>query len=214
MPNILIIVIYITVLLFSVILHEVSHGWMAERFGDDTARVMGRLTFNPIPHIDIIGTIVLPALLLLNHVPPIGWAKPVPVNPYHLNNPKRDMMWVGLAGPMSNVGLAVVSAILLWFIRSFPVLPEGFASALYDLASLALQVNVWLCLFNLVPVPPLDGSRVVMGLLPHELAYRYAQTERYGFIIILVLFYTGIISAVISPVANTVISALSGRMLM
>jgi Zn-dependent protease len=204
------IIILVPILMFSVILHEVAHGWVAERFGDDTARVMGRLTFNPIPHIDIVGTLVLPALCIITHAPIFGWAKPVPVNPYRLNNPKKDMLWVGLAGPASNVALALVAAAAMWAIRSYPVLPAGLASSMHDLFFLVLELNVILCIFNLIPVPPLDGSRVVMALLPPELGYRYAQLENYGIIIVLVLFSTGIITALMGPIVNFVIFYLSG----
>lgn len=208
-------IILLPILLFSVILHEVAHGWVAERFGDDTARVMGRLTFNPIPHIDIVGTLVLPALAIFTGAPIFGWAKPVPVNPYRLNDPKMDMMWVGLAGPFSNVALALLASGVMWFLRTYPVLPLGLAASMHDLSFLVLELNVVLFVFNLIPVPPLDGSRVVAALLPPELAYRYAQLESYGIVIVLVLFSTGIITALMGPVVNYAVYFLSGgRMLM
>jgi Zn-dependent protease len=202
--------IQIPILLFSVIIHEYAHGWMAERRGDDTARIMGRLTLNPIPHIDIFGTIILPLICYMSHLPMFGWAKPVPVNPNRLNNPKTDMMWVSLAGPLSNFALAVSAAFVMWAIRSFPLIPVETAGALYQLMQYTLVINIILPVFNLFPVPPLDGSKVLMGLLPHELAYRYASLERYGFIFIIVLMSTNIFWTLLGPVINFIIIALGG----
>ncbi len=208
--NLLYYAVYIIIILFSVIIHEVAHGWMAERFGDDTARSMGRLTLNPLPHIDLIGTLLLPAILIYSHAPIIGWAKPVPVNPYRLNTPKSDMMWVGIAGPASNVALALAAAGTMWFLRNYNILPPNFALTLNDLAYVLLQINVMLFVFNLIPVPPLDGSRVVTALLPSELAYRYAQLENYGIIIVFALFMTGVISRVLGPFINLIVFFMSG----
>jgi len=205
------VIILYPILLFSIIIHEVAHGWMAERFGDDTARVMGRLTFNPIPHIDIVGTVILPILGLLYPGGFLfGWAKPVPVNPYRLNDPKRDMMWVGLAGPASNIILALFAAAFMWALRNYNFLPQTIGSAVYTLASVLLQLNVVLFIFNLFPVPPLDGSRIVAAILPPPLAYRYAQLEQYGFIIVLVLFATGVMSMILGPVVMFFVNLLTG----
>ena len=202
--------VYIIVILFSVIIHEVSHGWVAELCGDDTARSMGRLTLNPLPHIDIVGTVLLPAILIYTHGPIFGWAKPVPVNPYRLNDPKRDMMWVGLAGPASNVILALAAAFVMWFIRSYPIFPEAVHDSLLPLAFVVLQLNVMLFVINLIPVPPLDGSRVVTALLPPQLAFRYARLETYGIALVLILFMTGIVTAIFGPVINFLVFFLSG----
>jgi Zn-dependent protease len=203
-------IIQLPVLLFSIIIHEYAHGWMAEKHGDDTARVMGRLTFNPIPHIDLFGTIILPTICLMSHLPMFGWAKPVPVNPYRLNDPKRDMVWVSLAGPLANFSLAAAAALVMWALRSFQVLSPGLTSAAYQIMQLTLVINVILPVFNLFPVPPLDGSKVVMGLLPHELSYRYASLEPYGFIIIVILMTTNIFWTLLGPVADFIIRALGG----
>lgn len=202
--------IQIPILLFSVIIHEYAHGWMAERKGDDTARVMGRLTLNPVPHIDLFGTIILPLICYMSNFPMFGWAKPVPVNPYRLNDPKNDMVWVSLAGPLSNFALAVAAAFVMWAVRSFPVLPMESASALYQLMQYTLVINVILPVFNLFPVPPLDGSKVVMGLLPSELAYRYAGLERYSFLLIILLMSTNIFWILLGPVINFIVIALGG----
>ena len=204
------IIIQAPVILFSVIIHEYSHGWMAEKRGDDTARIMGRLTLNPIPHIDLFGTIILPAICIFSHFPVFGWAKPVPVNPQRLNDPKRDMIWVSLAGPLSNFALAIAAAFAMWAMRSFDLFPQGITMALYDLMQFTLVINVILPVFNLLPVPPLDGSKVVMGILPHELSYRYASLERYGFIIIVFLMMTNVFWVILGPIVSFIVTALGG----
>ncbi len=204
--------IQLPVLLFSVILHEVAHGWVAEKFGDDTARVMGRLTFNPIPHIDLFGTILLPALALMTGAPMFGWAKPVPVNQYRLNNPDRDMIWVALAGPGSNLLLASAAAFGMWIMRTFSIGSESVAFSLYELLRLTVVINVILPVFNLFPIPPLDGSRVVHGLLPSKLAYQYSQLEYYGFFIIIILLSTGVLWRLLGPVVNFILLSLGAGM--
>jgi Zn-dependent protease len=204
-------IIQLPILLFSVIFHEYAHGWMAERKGDDTARVMGRLTFNPIPHIDLFGTIILPLICALSPGSfMIGWAKPVPVNPHRLNDPDRDMIWVSLAGPLSNFLLAIIAAFLMWGMRMLPVLPESIATSLYTLLQIVLVINVILPVFNLIPIPPLDGSKVLMGLLPPHAAYKYAQMEPYGFYIIILLMMTGIFTRLVWPIAAFIIYYLGG----
>jgi Zn-dependent protease len=203
-------IIQLPVLLFSVILHEVAHGWTAERFGDDTARVMGRLTFNPVPHIDIFGTILLPALAVVTGAPVFGWAKPVPVNPYRLNNPDRDMVWVSLAGPLSNLLLAVAAAGLMWGLRVTAFVPETVVVPLYELLRLILIINVILPVFNLFPVPPLDGSKVLMGILPSRWAYEYSKIEPYGFFIIIILLASGFFWRIMGPIVSFVMYFLGG----
>ncbi|MBN1823665.1 MAG: site-2 protease family protein [Endomicrobiales bacterium] len=203
--------ISLPVLLFSVILHEYAHGWMAEKFGDDTARIMGRLTFNPVPHIDFFGTIILPAVAIISGAPIFGWAKPVPVNPYRLNNPHKDMVWVSLAGPLSNIMLAVGAAFVMWGLRLIDFQASGLLIALYQLAYLTMLINIILPVFNLFPVPPLDGSKVVMGILPPRLAFQYAQLEPYGFFIIIILLSTGFFGRVLGPIVSFFVYALSGR---
>jgi Zn-dependent protease len=205
------VIILYPILIFSIIIHEIAHGWVAERFGDDTARVMGRLTFNPIPHMDIIGTVVLPIMGLLYPGGFLfGWAKPVPVNPYRLNNPKKDMMWVGLAGPASNVMLALTAAFVMWLLRNYTAFPSWFDTSAHTLLFIVLEINIVLFIFNLIPVPPLDGSRIVAAILPPALAYRYAQLENYGIILVLILFATGIVTAILGPIINFLIFFLSG----
>jgi len=176
-------------ILFALTVHEVSHGWVAERLGDNTARLLGRITLNPIAHLDPMGTL----LMFLAH---FGWAKPVPVDPRRLNDPRRDMVWVSLAGPGSNILLAALFGIM---IRAFVpwgmeagYLQEGSIFGIFvALLILGLEINLGLGLFNLIPIHPLDGSKILAGLLPLNLAYQYQQFERYGMIIIFTIFIFG-----------------------
>jgi Zn-dependent protease len=173
----------ITALLIAVIVHEYSHGWVAEKLGDPTARLSGRLTLNPLKHIDPLGTILVPLALRLLGFMPIGWAKPVPVNFSRLYHPKKDMIWVALAGPTANFTLAVALSLML----KFPFVPAG----LQNFAIQLILLNLMLGMFNLLPIPPLDGSRVVLGILPQGLAWRYSQLEPLGMLIVLVLLNFG-----------------------
>ncbi len=204
-------VISVVVLLFSIIVHEVAHGFVAYKRGDSTAKLLGRLTLNPIYHIDIFGSIILPAILILTGAPVFGWAKPVPVNMYNLKNPKRDMIFVSLAGVTANFLLAVIAGIIMFLIRSAGA--EGsFLFSVYMVMQYVIVINIVLMIFNLIPIPPLDGSRVVLFLLPRDLAQKYAKIERYGFWIILILLMTNILWKIIAPIANFLIKLLSGAM--
>ncbi|MFH1782403.1 MAG: site-2 protease family protein [Candidatus Omnitrophota bacterium] len=190
----------ITLVLFflAVIVHEYAHGWVAWKLGDPTAKNAGRLTLNPIAHIDPIGTVFLPVLLLITGSQFIfGWAKPVPVNFSSLNNPKKDMVWVGLAGPLANIIFAILLSFLL---KLFVLTRIGFTPQL--VVSSAILINLVLAVFNILPIPPLDGSRVAMGLLPRNIAIKYASLERYGFMIIFALLFLGVINSVIWPLAT------------
>ena len=183
--------------ILAVVVHEVSHGWVALYFGDTTALKAGRLTFNPFRHVDPVGTIVLPILLTVMRAPVVfGWAKPVPVNPLFMRNPKRDMLWVGLAGPAANFSLAVLAAVALKYSRLW--IPE----LAVELVQYLILVNLLLGTFNLLPIPPLDGSRILTGILPGPLARSFLRMERWGIILVMLLLYLGIIDRVLMPVVG------------
>jgi Zn-dependent protease len=194
-------VLNIVILLFSIIIHEISHGYAALKLGDPTAKVNNRLTFNPIPHIDIVGTLVLPVMLVLIRAPFLfGWAKPVPVNPMNFRNPKRDMMLTSIAGPLSNLGLAVVFAVLYRVAMAFTgesIFTQGFY--------FGTAINVLLFCFNLLPIPPLDGSKVLLFFLPDAVAPLFAKIERFGFIIIFGLFFIGVLGKILYPFVGFVL---------
>jgi len=186
--------------LFAVVLHEVAHGWVADLLGDDTARWMGRLTLNPIKHVDPIGTIGLPLLLIVVGSPFLfGYAKPVPINFNKLHHPKQDMVWVALAGPVTNVVLALASALLLSVVVKLPVGMSWFIQPVALMAQASIIINLVLCIFNLLPLPPLDGGRVAVGLLPGPMAYRLSRLEPYGFLIIAGLLVFGWLQVLIGP---------------
>ncbi len=190
------IVVWILPVIFAITVHEVAHGWVAKKFGDNTAFMQGRLTLNPIKHIDWIGTVILPGLLLLTGTGFIfGWAKPVPVDARNFKNPRRDMAWVALAGPGSNILMAIGWALLARIgviigieAVSLPLIYTGIAG---------ISINLVLALINLLPIPPLDGSRILSGILPNYWAWQYNRLERYGFIILLVLLYTRILNVLL-----------------
>jgi Zn-dependent protease len=191
------ILLMIPMLLFAVIAHEVAHGYVACRCGDPTAKLAGRLTLNPLPHIDLFGTIVFPMVLLLTNAPfLIGWAKPVPVNPYNFRNPSRDHLWVSLAGVTTNMLLAVACTIVLGIIARISGSTGG---ALGLMLQYGIVINVILAVFNILPIPPLDGSWVLYHLLPRELAENYRRIFPYGFIILIVLLMTNVLGRMIHP---------------
>jgi Zn-dependent protease len=194
-------------LVVAVILHEISHGVVAYAYGDDTAKRAGRLTLNPIPHIDPLGSIILPAMAVLANLPVIGWAKPVPVNPARLRNPRRQMLWVGLAGPITNFTLMVAAAIPAKILLA-GTLPRACAGRFVDpdvsmagniLASFAV-VNLLLGLFNLLPIPPLDGASLIERVLPAGALQTYWKIRPYGFLILFVgLFYFNFFGRILDP---------------
>ncbi len=196
MPNLQTLLIYIIPLLFAITLHEAAHGWVASKLGDHTARMMGRVTLNPIKHVDPVGTILVPlALLLMPGVGFIfGWAKPVPINFRALRSQKSGMIWVALAGPGANFLMAIGWLILAIISLKFELF------ILYSMARVGIFLNILLAVFNLLPIPPLDGSRVISALLPGPLAYKYGQFEQYGFLILLGLMFIGGFELFVLPI--------------
>jgi len=195
--------IYALPVIFAITVHEAAHGFAARYFGDSTAERAGRITLNPLKHIDPIGTILLPALTLLVGGILFGWAKPVPVDFSRLRHPKRDMLWVAAAGPASNFVMALFWAAMIKLSMTYPTI---YSEPLSLMGQAGVMINVVLMVLNLLPLPPLDGGRIAVSLLPNQLAYKYAQIEQYGFIILLVLLATGVLSTVMEPFINALIS--------
>jgi len=188
--------------MIAVSVHEFAHGWVAYKLGDNTAKSRGRLSLNPLAHVDPMGTLILPLLIFIGTQGRFifGAAKPVPVNFSALRNPKRDMIWIGLSGPAANF----LFAIFLSMIASVKLLPPAAVLILHTL----ILINVVLGVFNLVPIPPLDGSRVIMGLLPNSLARAYVKIEPYGFFIVILLIYLGLLNSFVWPVVNRILGML------
>ena len=192
--------------LLGIILHEIAHGWMAERRGDPTARFMGRLTLNPLPHVDPLGLMVF-ALTSLTGSFVFGWAKPVPVNPRYFRNPAKAMMLVSLAGPLTNMLLALAFAVLLRGVAEFALDADWKSNAnlifLVSMLQAGVIINFGLAWLNLLPVPPLDGSKILAYFLPPDVAWRFMGAERYGFVILLLLLATGVLGYVLGPLVRT-----------
>ncbi|MFA6583561.1 MAG: site-2 protease family protein [Elusimicrobiaceae bacterium] len=197
--------IQLPVLFFSIVCHEYAHGYTAHKNGDDTAYLMNRLTLNPLPHVDLFGTIIIPVAAYLSHLPMIGWAKPVPVNPLRLDSPRRDMMRVAVSGPAANIMLAVAFALLykitaLLFADS--VGQNSLTVLVLSMASYGIVINLMLAFFNLIPVSPLDGSHILAGWLPDRALEKYAAINAYGPWIIMGLLFTGLLNGILKIPVN------------
>ncbi len=194
--------------LLAITLHEYAHGWMASRLGDPTARLLGRLSLNPLKHLDPVGTL---AFFITGM---IGWAKPVPVNAMRFKDPKKGMMWVAMAGPAANLAIAVASAMVLrlmsgngtFYGAAFPALTKP----IYLMLHASVFINIGLAVFNFIPIPPLDGGRVLAGLLPYRQALAFSRIEPYGFLILIVLMFSGLVHTIISPIVSTAVWILFG----
>ncbi|HET6756921.1 MAG TPA: site-2 protease family protein [Burkholderiales bacterium] len=204
------IAIYAIPVIFAITLHEAAHGYVAKHYGDLTAERAGRITLNPLKHIDPVGTVIVPlALLLMSKLMGgagilFGWAKPVPVNFANLRHPKRDMLWVAAAGPGINFVMALIWAFLL---KAATIAPDhAYTLPLKLMSEVGIQINAVLMILNLLPIPPLDGGRIAVSLLPSNLAYRFAAIEPYGFFIIVALLFTGILWVVMGPFVQAVIA--------
>ncbi|MFH1827378.1 MAG: site-2 protease family protein [bacterium] len=203
--------LFFVILIFSIVIHEVSHGFVAEKLGDPTARVQGRLTLNPIPHLDIVGSIILPLILIITHSPILfGWAKPVPFDPFNLKNPRKDSALISLAGPLANFTIAIIFSI---FARVLLNLNFAGVDLLYSLSFTAILLNVILGIFNLIPIHPLDGFKVVGGLLSEKQANEWYQLERYGIIFLLAFLFlpvggSNMLNLVLGPVIRFIIGFL------
>ena len=210
--------VWVLPLLIAITFHEAAHAFVAYRLGDNTAWQLGRVSFNPIKHIDPFGTVILPGVLLLSHSPFLfGYAKPVPVNFRNLNNPRLDMVWVALAGPVTNIALATIVAFAF---HALPLVPAEAAKWTADNLKNAFLINIVLAIFNMMPIPPLDGGRVAVGLLPRVLAYPLSRLEPYGMLILLGLLILlpvigaqlglnlDVISSILRTLTGYVISAL------
>ena len=188
-------------IIFAITVHEAAHGYAAKYFGDFTAEKLGRITLNPLKHIDPLGTVILPAITLMVGGVLFGWAKPVPVNFGNLRNPKKDMLWVAAAGPASNLVMAILWGILLGFVKRG--LDAGdFSTIAYliiDMAYVGITINIVLMVLNLLPLPPLDGGRIAVSLLPNNLAYQLSRTEKFGFIILIALMFMGVLGKILAP---------------
>ena len=214
MNSVLNFIVSISALLFAVSIHESAHGWMAEKFGDPTARNQGRITLNPIPHIDPIGSIIFPILLYIAGAPVFGWAKPVRVNPYNLRDPRRANIFISAAGPGSNIIAGVLGIVIfvvfkhLGVVNLIPLFTGGNPGILTLILFDLIIINIFLAIFNLIPVPPLDGSWILEGVLKGDALYHYQKIKPYGFIILIVIIYTGILHIIANPILTIVMRIL------
>ena len=194
--------VWVLPVLFAITVHEVAHGWVAMKLGDSTAKMLGRLTLNPIKHIDPIGTVLVPGILMLIGGFVFGWAKPVPVNWSNLNSPRRDMALVALAGPGANLIMAIFWALMMALGLNFAENSQSWMYPLVLMGEAGIIINLVLMLLNLLPILPLDGGRVVGSLLPVNISQIYAKTENYGLFIVLALLYFGVLSWLLTPPIN------------
>jgi Zn-dependent protease len=201
--------VFVIPVIFAVTVHEVAHGWVASRLGDQTAKSIGRLTLNPIKHIDPVGTIVVPAIMYFASGFIFGWAKPVPVNWRNLGHPRRDMAIVAIAGPAANFLMLLFWAMSAKVITLFGNEPNYLAQLLFIMCNIGITINIVLMILNLFPILPLDGGRVLMAMLPRNLAISFSRLEPYGLIILVVLLFSGILWKILVPVISATLTLIS-----
>ncbi len=206
-------IIYAVPVLFAITVHEVAHGWIASKLGDQTAKIMGRLTLNPVKHIDPIGTVVVPVMMLIVSPFILGWAKPVPVDWRNLKRPKQDMAWVAIAGPGANLLMMIFWAVLAKLIIVSGLGNYHYSIPVITMAMVGIGINIVLMVLNLIPIPPLDGSRVLSALLPPKAAYQYNRLEPYGLIIVLLLLFSGVLGKFFFSVVDFFNSAVKSLIL-
>ena len=205
MPNVEIILAQFAILVLSLSFHEAAHAWTADRLGDPTARLLGRLTLNPLAHVDWIGTVLFPLVAMFSGFPLIGWAKPVPVSMRSLRDPRRDFAIVALAGPVSNLILAGAGAVIFRLISAQAADTSGPVALLAYTAEFVVVINVLLAVFNMIPVPPLDGGNVLMGLVSERVAHAIGWLRPYGFMILYLLMFSGLLMQITAPVRNVLL---------
>lgn len=210
LPTWLLVLISIIPVLSAIILHEIAHGWVAKQLGDNTAARMGRLSLNPLRHIDPVGTVIVPLVMLVLTNFVFGWAKPVPIDWHQLRNPRRDMVLVAIAGPASNLVMLIIWVLLAKTFVSLHFLSPMLAELMISMSTIAILINTILMAFNLLPLPPLDGGRVAVGLLPPVLARPLSRIEPFGFLIIVGLLASGLLSQWLSPVVRSVLHFTQG----
>jgi Zn-dependent protease len=198
--------VYALPVIFAITLHEAAHGYVAKHFGDRTAYMLGRITLNPVKHIDPMGTIVVPLATLLFAGFMFGWAKPVPVNERNLRSPKRDMLWVAAAGPGANLAMAIAWALLAKALTFFP--ESGISAYWVAVANAGIVINAIIGIFNLIPLLPLDGGRILASLLPDKLSYSYSRMEPYGLIIVVILMVTPLFGWLLLPLVDGAVTTI------
>ena len=213
--DIRLILVQVFVILFAITVHEAAHAWTANKMGDPTAAALGRASLNPLVHIDPIGTVLFPLILILFKMPVFGWAKPVPYNPYNLRHAKKGGLWISFAGPISNILTAGAAVLLFRVLRLFGARITDLSALSKPLEGLSVillftaLINISLAVFNLIPVPPLDGSGILAGLLSGRAADRYERLRPYGFLILLAIMYSGVLNLIFSPVQNLIVRLFS-----
>jgi Zn-dependent protease len=196
---------------FAITVHEAAHAWTANRLGDPTAAALGRASLNPLVHIDLFGTILFPLLLIIFKQPVFGWAKPVPYNPYNLRHPRKDGLWISFAGPIANIATAAAAVVVFRVLRLFGARVTDVSALTRPLEGLGVillftaLINISLAVFNLIPIPPLDGSGILAGLLTDKGAARFERIRPYGFLILIALMYTNALTFVFAPVQNLIL---------